>query len=150
MMMPDTTSKREASVEGDHLNPSHGSGVTPAKQLHWRGEAHVVKIRFGHAHFRGVHGLSWVGSVDLSVERIGRSALYQTLNFGTAEVLGTFGQVVQANIGLQEVVIPHLGSMNAEDLQTTVLIRQADLNSTHVFIMMCTESAYWLDPTLVG
>jgi len=66
--------------------------------------------------------------LNVPVERKTRSALDQTTDLSTREVLGESSQFLQVNIRIHDAVVPHLGGVDSQDLVTTVLIWKGDLH----------------------
>lgn len=89
----------------------------------------VLKIAHVDLHLRDVvadagHGVD----LDVAVESKRRGTFDETRQLGTAEILGACGQPVDVDIAVQDVVLQHLGRVNLENLNTTLLVGQRDLD----------------------
>lgn len=61
--------------------------------------------------------------LDVSVEGKTRSRLDETTDLGTREVLGDSGEFGQVDIAVHDAVVPHLASVNVQNLESTRFIR---------------------------
>ena len=64
----------------------------------------------------------------MPVERETGSTLDQTTDLSPREVLGESGQFFQVNVRIHDAIVPHLGGVDRQDLEATVLIWKRDLH----------------------
>lgn len=66
--------------------------------------------------------------LDVSIEGKTGSALDETANLCTGKVLGDTGQLGEIDIRGHDSVVPHLGGVDCQDLESASLVREGDLN----------------------
>jgi hypothetical protein len=66
--------------------------------------------------------------LDVTVEGKTRRTLDQTVQLGTAKVLGKTRELLDVNIVRHDAVDAHLAGMDVQDLYTTLLVGQRDFN----------------------
>jgi len=66
--------------------------------------------------------------LDVTVHRKRRRALDETANLGAGEVLCDGSELLDVDVGAEDIVELHLGRVDVEDLEPAVLVRERDLH----------------------